>query len=378
VPPCRTPDEVLSALDRALADRLESDVPLGCFLSGGIDSPLVAAAAARRVPGLRTFTVRMPDPRYDESARAERIAAHLGTRHTTLDADAHPRADLERLIPQLGLPLGDSSLLPTHWVSRAARSHVTVALSGDGADELFDGYARYRAAGWLRSFGGLLALGSGLAGPLARGAHPKSARSFAARLVAAAKGWGYDDLLAVFPAGAWARLTGPGTPGPALDAAGSADPGRRDFLTSLPGDLLRKVDTASMAVALEVRAPFLAREIIEARLADPAPDHRGAKALLRAAAARVLPAGVAAAPKSGFAVPIGDWLRGPLGGFVREVALDPSAFEPFAGVLPVRPGSAEAFVSEHQSGAVDHSQRVYHLAVLALWGRWLAGQRVAR
>ena len=256
-------------------------------------------------------------------------------------------------------------------MSRAARGQVTVALSGDGADELFDGYARYRAAGWLRSFGSLLALGSGLAGPLARGAHPKSARSFASRLIAAARGWGYDDLLAVFPARAWARLVRGGVPSPTLDRAGSSDPGRRDFLTSLPGDMLRKVDTASMAVALEVRAPFLAREIVESRLADANPDHRGAKALLRAAAARVLPPGIAEAPKSGFAVPIGEWFRGPLAGFVREVVLDPSAFEPFADAVPLNPRAAEMFVSEHQSGAADHSQRVYHLAVLALWGRTL-------
>lgn len=367
---CETPATALDALERSVADRLEADVPLGCFLSGGIDSPLIAALARRRAPDLRTFTVRMPDARYDESARAEQVARRLGTAHTTLECDAAPRQDLERLIPQLGLPLGDSSLLPTFWVSRAARSHVTVALSGDGADELFDGYARYRAAGLLRSWGGLLKL---LPAAVGAGAHPRSTRARLARLADAARGWGYDDILAIFPRRHWRSLLDGDEP-PGLDAAAGDDPSRADFFSYLPDDLLRKVDTASMSVALEVRAPYLSREIVEARLASPDPGHAGRKRLLREAAAGILPANIAAAPKSGFAIPIGEWFRADfagLGALLRERLLDPAAFGALGSSVPFRPGRVAAMLAEHDAGAVDHSQRLYHLLVLSLWERSL-------
>lgn len=367
---CESPATALDALDRSIADRLDADVPLGCFLSGGIDSPLIAALAGRRVPGLRTFTVRMPDARYDESDRAAQVARHLGTAHTTLECDAAPRQDLEHLIPQLGLPLGDSSLLPTSWVSRAARRHVTVALSGDGADELFDGYARYRAAGLLQSWGGLLKL---LPAAVGARAHPRSARARLARLADAARGWGYEDILAIFPRRHWALLTADAhEPGP--DATGEDDPSRADFLSYLPEDLLRKVDTASMSVALEVRAPYLSREIVEARLASPNPGHSGRKRLLREAAAGLLPASIARAPKSGFAIPIGEWFRtdfAGLGAMLRERLLDPTAFRVLGAAVPFRPGRLEAMIDEHAAGATDHSQRLYHLLVLSLWERSL-------
>lgn len=369
-PACDTPAQALDALDRSIADRLDADVPLGCFLSGGIDSPLVAALAVRRAPGLRTFTVRMPDPRYDESARAEQVARRIGANHTTLECDAMPRQDLELLIPQLGLPLGDSSLLPTFWVSRAARRHVTVALSGDGADELFDGYARYRAAGLLRSWGALLRL---IPSALGAGAHPRSSRSKLARLADAARGWGYEDLLAIFPKRHWNALLAD-APEPPLDAAAGDDPSRADFFSYLPWDLLCKVDTASMSVALETRAPFLSREIVEARLAQPRAEHAGRKKLLREAAAGFLPAAVASAPKSGFAIPVGEWLRDDargLGAMLREHLLDPSAFAALGGAAPFRPGAIEAMIQQHASGAADHSQRLYHLLVLSLWERSL-------
>jgi asparagine synthase (glutamine-hydrolysing) len=363
------PDAIEAALDRAVRDRLDADVPLGCFLSGGIDSPLVAAAAKRHAPDLRTFTVRMPDPAYDESARAAAVAAHLGTNHTTLECDADPVADLETLIAQLGLPLGDSSLLPTAWVSRAARRHVTVVLTGDGADELFDGYARYRAAGLLRDWSSLLALlPSGL---IERGADPKSRRARLARLADAARvgGWGYEDLLAIFPARHWSRLTA--SPAPAcVNRAALDDPSRDDLASYLPDDLLRKVDTASMHVALEARAPFLARAFLAARPASPTPDHQGRKRLLRDLARRVLPPGLADAPKSGFAIPIGRWFRenfAGLGTLLRQRVLDPAAFTPLDAVLPFRSGAVQTLLREHETGVRDHSQRLYHLLVLSLW-----------
>lgn len=365
------PDSILAAIDRSVQARLVADVPVGCFLSGGIDSPLIAAAAKRHAPDVRTFTVRMPDAAYDESARAAEIARHLGTRHTTLGCDPTPGADLEALIPQIGLPLGDSSFLPTAWVSRAAREHVTVALSGDGADELFDGYARYRGAGAIRSFRGLLGL---LPGAIGRGAAPRSSRARLARLADAARGWGYEDMLAIYPARQWGPLTGAPRPqGVNLDQS-LEDPSSCDLHAYLPDDLLRKVDSASMASALEVRTPFLSSHIFEARSADPQPEHTGRKRLLREAARRVLPAGFADAPKSGFAIPVGGWLRSNFAGFrtfTLARILRPDAFAAFSDDLPLSPARIESMVAEHDAGATDHSQRLYHLLVLSIWSDWV-------
>jgi asparagine synthase (glutamine-hydrolysing) len=362
-----TQEGTRAMIERAVAARLDADVPLGCFLSGGIDSPVVAALASRFRPDLRTFTLRMPDAPYDESPRALEIARHLGTRHTTLDVRPDPVADLTILIDQLMLPFGDSSILPTYWVSKAMREHATVALGGDGADELFDGYARYRAAGLLRRFGPLLACLPSLGG---ESAHPRSRRSRWARLVHAARGWGYDDILAIFPRQHFRSLL-PTFSEPAHETP--ADPSRRDALTSLPGDLLRKVDTASMAVALEVRSPFLATEVLESRLSGPTPDDAGAKRELRAIAATVLPQSLTRAPKSGFAIPLSRWFREDFGSIsttLRDLLASPATFSTLG--LPLDRKAALNFAHEHISGLSDHAQRLFALLVLALFEQRLA------
>mgnify|MGYP002377377350 CR=1 FL=1 len=361
-----TPD-TRAMIEHAVAHRLDADVPLGCFLSGGIDSPIVAALASRLRPDLRTFTLRMPEAAFDESPRAALIAAHLRTHHTTLDVRPDPLADLTLLIDQLLLPLGDSSILPTHWVSRAMREHATVALGGDGADELFDGYARYRAAGLLRRFGPLLACLPTLAG---ESAHPRSRRARWARLVHAARGWGYDDILAIFPREHYRSLL-PTFSEPAHDTP--IDPARRDALTSLPGDLLRKVDTASMAVALEVRSPFLAKAILESRLSGPRPDNAGSKRELRALAATLLPPELTRAPKSGFAIPLSRWFRedfGSIASTLRDLLASPATFSTLG--LPIDRAAAQRLAHEHLSGLADHAQRLFMLLVLALFERQIA------
>lgn len=360
-------EPIEAVLSRSVASRLEADVPLGCFLSGGIDSPLIAAFAKRERPDLSTFTVRMPDTRYDESAQAEQIARALGTRHTTLDCEANPASDLIALVGQLGLPLGDSSLLPTHWVSRATRRHAVVALSGDGGDELFGGYRRYAAAKWLARFGGWLGL---LPASMLWTGDGRSKREMLARLSAAARGWGYPDLVAIFPKAMAQRLL------PQLGSiacprrfADDGDAQRWDFMEYLPGDLLRKVDTASMAVALEVRAPFLSRELIERQLGAPASGY--GKLELRELARSILPAGIADAPKSGFAIPIGEWFRTNFGGMrdlMHAKLGTPDGLDPLRAVLPIDHRRVGTLMKEHEAGDRDHSQRLYHLIVLAIWG----------
>lgn len=367
-----------SLLRSAVESRLETDVPLGCFLSGGIDSSLMAQYAIRSLGSLRTFTVAMPDAAYDESAIAERVARQLGATHTTLPCHAHPAQDLCDLIERIGLPLGDSSLLPTYWVSRATREHVSVALSGDGGDELFAGYDRYSVAPMLARWSRVLS-----ALPAAAfGAHnPKSRSSKARRLILAARGNGYKDLLSIFPSELARSLGMPDTAGhgssPALprDAA-IAQAIDDDLRTYLPNSLLRKSDTASMHIALEVRAPMLASHLsAAARTASiaslmPARERKG---LLRAVARQYFPADVVDRPKMGFAVPIGDWFRTDYGGMktlLMDMLQSPDAFPPDLIGFEVNRQFVERMRSQHMSGERDHGQRLYCLLVLAIWARW--------
>ena len=369
-------DDLDSTLRAAVVGRLDSDVPIGCFLSGGIDSALVAAYAAKHTPSLPTFTVRMPDPSFDESTEAAETARALGLPHHILDCDPHPAEDLERLIGNLGLPFADSSLLPTTWVSRAARQHVTVALTGDGGDELFLGYDRQQAARTLLPL--MSSLGPGLCAALARALDPASTsrlRSRAARLLSAAA-LGYEDLLGIFPGSQLPELGLPRWP-PASGIPPSIERARRvDLTTYLPQDLLRKSDTASMSVALEVRAPFLARDVVQLAAATPAAwlAGRGRKWVLKQLAGRYLPPSVLNRPKRGFAIPIGRWFRenwGGLGDMLGDVV---HSTDPWSGAeigFELHPAAVRRMFESHQSGTHDHSQRLYGILILALWTRWL-------
>ncbi len=371
-----SPQAVDALIGRAVRSRLESDVDLGCFLSGGVDSSLVAWHAARAAQEagrtrLRTFTVQMPDARYDESGIAGHAAKVIGTAHESLACDARPAEHLSMLIEQLGLPFADSSLLPTYWVSAAARRHVKVALTGDGGDELFAGYERYRAAEVLRRSNGLLRL---LPGWLGAGAHPKSMPAKLGRLGMAARG-GYDELLAVFPRPMLAALAPGLTPAIHREQVQfPADAPRRDFEWYLPGDLLRKVDTGAMSVALETRAPFLAREVVDFGLSIPLDtlSKGGRKGLLRAAARLHLPGEVVDRPKMGFAIPISDWFRTDFGG-MRTLLMDAVTSAEAFPVDLLRTELDRIFITrlmdEHARGVRDHGQRLYLLLVLALWCR---------
>lgn len=371
-------------LEQAVTRRLEADVPLGCFLSGGIDSSLIAHFAKQHKSDLATFTVRMPDPRYDESRYAEQVARHLGTDHHTLDVAISPADDLVHLISTLGLPFGDSSILPTYWVSKAARQHVKVALAGDGGDELFLGYERYLAAPSLARFWYLLALAPQW--PF-RSAHPKSMRSKIGRLIAAARDYGRCDVSAlelIFSHQNVQRLLGPSVrptlePNSLIDHA--ADRLRRfDLDHYLPNDLLRKTDTASMACGLEVRCPFLDRDLASAVLARPVDElipNGERKGLLRRIARRYLPRECVDRPKMGFAIPIGEWFRDDnlphKGSGMKSLLLDHlNAAEPF-GPIQLNRKAVRRFIDEHMSGKRDHGQRLFTLLTLSIWARQSSG-----
>jgi asparagine synthase (glutamine-hydrolysing) len=369
------PQELESLLEQATARRLDADVPLGVFLSGGVDSSLVACFARRHRPDLRTYTVRIPDARYDESAHAEAVAAHLGTWHTTLQVAARPAEDLVALIAQLGQPFGDSSILPTCWVSRAAREHVTVALSGDGGDELFAGYDRYLAADILERHWKLLRR---LPRRLLRRSEPRGLLHRLGRLGGMARAWPEWGVLAteaLFDGEQVRALMGGDPPPPdhVFPEPGRAAAAlrRADVSGYLPDDLLCKVDTAAMSVALEVRAPFLDRDLARAALTAPLDSltpGRQRKGLLRQIARRYLPPAVVDRPKMGFAVPVGRWFRTDFGG-LRGMLLDHlHSTEPFGPVTLDR-RAIRRLVDEHMSTVFDHGQRLFALLTLAIWAR---------
>ena len=368
----RTSDRVRAAVERQLV----SDVPLGVFLSGGVDSSVVAACARRHGP-VRTFSMRFDDPRYDESAHARAVATHLKTDHVEFDVKANAAESLPRLAASFGEPFADSSALPTHLLARETRVHVKVALSGDGGDELFGGYARYwaiRLAQRLRPFSALGVLGQ----RLARG-HPKGRFTRAGRFLASLSeddAGRYDGYLRIFDESTL-RLLAPDLqsarpmvrstyetlyaahPDPVL-AAVACD--RRRYL---PDDLLTKVDRCSMLHGLEVRSPFMDHELVTfaAGLTTDQLLKGGPKRMLREAFADDLPAWVFTRKKMGFAVPIGDWFRGPLRGMLRDTLFSTHAF----GRAHFDMCVVERLVDGHESKRVDHSQRLYALLMLELW-----------
>ncbi|MEL7471999.1 MAG: asparagine synthase-related protein [Planctomycetota bacterium] len=380
-------EEAEGLLRQSVHSHLESDVPLAVFLSGGIDSGLVAAFARERRPDLQTLTVRMPDARYDESEAAANTASHLGTQHHTLDCQADPAADVVQLIEQLGLPFGDSSLLPTFWLCRATKQIAGVALSGDGGDELFAGYERYRAWFMMERHSFELALAWPLvdASRLLPRRDPRSLSTKLARFGDAARASAYEDLLKIFSHRQIKRLA------PSLPKQKAylmlQDPMREDFNDYLPFDLMRKTDTASMAVALEVRAPFLSRKLVHRCLSAPVAQlmPRGQrKGLLKLVARRHLPKEIVDRPKMGFAIPVGEWFRTDFGG-MRTLLLDHlNSAEPFPGLaeagVAIDMGYVQRLLREHDDAGQaslwpwkgrDHSQRLYMLLVLSIWSRWL-------
>ena len=390
-------DALDSMLEASVAARLESDVPIGCFLSGGIDSSLIARYAHLTRPDVAAFTVRMPIARFDESPVAGRVARHIGMRHQVLECQPAPAADLVALIQQLGLPFGDSSLLPSHWVSRAAREVARVALGGDGGDELFMGYDRHKAIRWLRWLDALPRESrQALAGAVAADANPRSTRTRLSRLLNASAHDGYKELVAIFAAPldehlglrkqgehGWSAIQhfgmtheGSNDRFGALNAS-TAMALRFDRLFYLPCDILRKTDTASMSVALEVRAPFLDHALALAAMNAPVSClmPRGQrKGLLRQVARKYFPAEIVDRPKQGFAIPIGEWFRSDYGGMKQLLVDHLNSTEPWG---PPRLGIelnmkfVRQMVDEHMNERRDHSQRLYMLLVLSIWAKWL-------
>lgn len=398
-------DKVEESLRKAFEYRMVADVPVGVFLSGGIDSSLVATLLARRC-GIRlnTFTIGFGGSEFDESVYARQVAQALGAAHVEHDASPRAVVDLAAEIPEItDEPIGDSSLVPTLMVSRLARQHVKVALSADGADELFGGYARYAHCGdfvncpqLLRSLYHLSAEVLDRLPPqliarayaVARGGGPKFAaiddklRKFVRMARARGDFEAYDAATSEWPAnqvGGLVRQAPHESTGAreAFDAVTGSDVRDKfmhyDMTRYLPGDLLVKVDRASMFVSLEAREPFLDHEA--ARLAAALPIHwkvRGGqnKYVLRRLLARYFSPELFDRPKQGFSAPVGEWLRGPL----RELFLDELSPQRVRAAGLLDPQVVELVVSEFMASTAPRVSpaAAWILLQLQQWAaRWL-------
>jgi asparagine synthase (glutamine-hydrolysing) len=373
-----------------VARHLLADVPLGAFLSGGVDSSAVVAAMshASREP-VRTFTIGFDDPRVDESAYARRVAEHLGCRHTERRVQLE---DASRILPALARcydePFADPSAVPTWYVSRLAREQVTVALSGDGGDELFAGYERHLNERLVQRLGplrGLLVAARALPPlPSARwNVLRQRLGKVAADALLPSTFQRFFSKYQIVPPAARAALYEPGFAArlggenalDRLEAAYfrepvSADPLENllyaDTMVRLPDDMLTKVDRASMAHSLEVRVPFLSHVFVDWAASVPVDlKLRGTtgKVLVRKAVEPWLPPGALDRPKQGFAVPLSSWVRGDLGRYAESLWRDSGADR--AGILSA-PAVASVF-AEHRAGRADRSQLLFALAMFSLW-----------
>ena len=373
-PPRRDHPAALREVLLASVEReLMSDVPVGVFTSGGLDSSLLAAAAARVMAGERihTYSVKFVEPGYDESGYAEAVTHSIRTIHhvVTADGPALERA-FEVVTRSLAEPMGDPAILPTFLLAEAAREHVKVVLSGEGADELFGGYPTYlghKAAGLYRRLPGRAAL-AGLVNRLPTSTGKVTVEFLLKELVAAAELPPLERHLTWFGAlgpdaltVAWAsRLLERFPDGPSLNRLLWLD-----FLSYLPDNLLAKVDRGTMLASIEARAPYLDREVMELALPlASALKVRGftSKAILKEAARGLVPGAVIRRRKRGLSVPVARWLTTGLAALAERHLTAPRLF----------PGAPTArLLAEHRSGRRNHARKLWPLLMAELWAeRW--------
>jgi asparagine synthase (glutamine-hydrolysing) len=398
-----TPADAVAALDELLRDAVRShlvaDVPLGAFLSGGIDSSaVVAMMRAANTNRIRTFSIGVESGAYDEAPFAREVAAHLGTEHTEVYIDSREaQAVVPRLPDMYDEPFADSSQIPTHLVSSVARRQVTVALSGDGGDEIFGGYNRHV---WFERIWNRSRVGrTRKIVARALGAVPEPAWDHVYQVVepvvpsalrmrlAGDKAHKLGRLLAAdTPEDAYARVVSHWTDPNALMSRRVAAPALSlttppslglterlmllDQLTYLPDDILAKVDRASMAVSLEVRVPLLDHRIVEWAWRLPVDfkrRERVGKWLLRQVLYRYVPEALVERPKSGFGIPLGSWLRGPLRPWVEELLSEKRLQQ--QGWL--KPEPIRTAWQEHLSGRRDWQHRLWNVLMFGSWHeRW--------
>lgn len=386
---CGTRVEAVDRLETLLADavrlRMIADVPLGAFLSGGIDSSaVVALMQAQSNRPVKTFSIGFEQAEYDEAPFARRVAEHLKTDHTEhYVSAAAAQAVIPRLATVFDEPFADSSQIPTFLVCELARRHVTVSLSGDGGDELFCGYSRYfhpyRLA-WLRNLlpGPVLPAASGLCHAISRQLPRPVGRLFrgAGRLLADTDAEAVYCRNMCYWQASEGLLPGVGEP-PTLFGQRSrwpefSDQQRRwmwiDARTYLPDDILTKVDRASMAVALEARVPLIDHRVVEFSWSLPLEwqlGPTGGKQMLRDVLVRHVPRELFERPKLGFGVPLGEWLRGPL----REWSEDLLSVAALSDDGLLNPEPIRRAWSDHVAGRVDWKYWLWPVLMLQAWRR---------
>ena len=384
-------EELRARLQEAVRLRLISDVPLGAFLSGGVDSSAVVAVMAGLNAGpVKTFSIGFAEPEYDEVQYARRVARQYGTEHHETVVRPDAVGILPRLVWHYNEPYADSSAIPSLYLAEMTRRHVTVTLNGDGGDESFAGYRRYHAARLARAFAAVPA-------PLRRAlraaagaipaARPKGLAAMAQRFLSAAStdpveryaAWmrHFDDEMkaALCTPEFLAQAEGAGND--YLAAAFAAAPARGatdpvdallavDVATYLPEDLLVKMDIATMAFGLEARSPFLDQEVLEfaASLPPTLKLRRGTgKYLLKRAFADRLPHDLLHRRKMGFGVPLDHWFRNEL----RDLAHDTLLGQRARGRGLFRPEAVARLLEEHVSGRAAWHSQLWNLLVLELW-----------
>jgi asparagine synthase (glutamine-hydrolysing) len=384
-------EETTRLLREATKLRLISEVPLGAFLSGGVDSSTVAALMAQESDRpVKTFSIGFEEQDFSELKYAKRVAEHVGAEYNEFIVKPNALEILPTLVEHYGEPYADPSAIPTYYVSRETRKHVTVALNGDGGDESFVGYERHVAMKFAEVY-------RKLPGPLRKyvvepsfGAIP-SPTNFRNRFVrfqrflraaSMPKAERYFLWLSTFDDAAKQKLYG----NELRSVRSNSDPIKylapyvnyntgtgvvdasllADFMHYLPNDLLVKVDIASMANSLEARSPFLDHKVIE--FAATLPEHikqkgRDTKSLLKKVASRLVPKDVIYRQKMGFAVPLKRWLQHEMHDFTREVLLSAEATNRHL----FSPSEVERIILDHQNGSKDNSWKIWTLLMLELW-----------
>jgi asparagine synthase (glutamine-hydrolysing) len=393
-----SPEDAVDQTDALISDatriRLVSDVPLGAFLSGGIDSSTVVAMMQRHGSATRTFSIGYADAEYDEAVHARAVAHHLGTTHTELILEPADALGVVPLLPTMfDEPFADMSQIPTYLVSKLAREHVTVALSGDGGDEVFAGYNRHVAAGGLLQRLAML---------------PKPLRQALAGVMRALPPDRWQALLRPLPARMRPRLVGEKLHKLASLVALSEDEQYRqivshwddpasvmvdgeersnltdhadiratfpdavaymrylDLVTYLPGDILTKVDRASMAVSLEARAPLLDHRLVEFSFRIPSALHLRngeGKWLMRRVLERSVPRSLFDRPKMGFGIPMGEWLRGPLRDWAEALLSE----EHLRATDLLRPEPIRQLWTRHLKRQTNAQQQLWPVLMLLAW-----------
>ncbi|MFO0427097.1 MAG: asparagine synthase (glutamine-hydrolyzing) [Planctomyces sp.] len=391
-------DELRSTLTEAVRLRLRSDVPLGAFLSGGIDSTIISGLMQSQLDRpVKTFSIGFPVAAFDERAFARQASEMLGTEHHEAMVEPDAMSILPQLIWHYDEPFGDSSAIPTMYLSRMTREHVKVALTGDAGDELFCGYDRYRAVNvagmldrapkWFRSF-----WNSGIAGLI-----PTSTRqgSFRRRLKRFIETMGQEperrylnwitifntaQLQAIVSEDLW-KLTAEEDPAACIFDAYRRYPSR-DFITRttatdvhtyLPCDILTKVDIASMAVGLEARSPMLDHRVVELAARMPIQvkqNLKRGKQVLVDTFSDLIPPEIQTRKKMGFGVPIDHWFRKELKTLLNDVLLSDRCLS--RGLL--NPQAVRELVEQHTSGRVNQAYRLWNLLCLELWQRMYLDQ----